>query len=112
MKPPKLTRRLVLEAPLRTVDGAGGFAESWAAQGTVWAEVKAGTGRAADAAGLSVSRVPYRIVLRAAPQGAPSRPVAGQRFVDGARVFRILAVTEADAGAQYLICTAREEVTT
>ena len=110
MKRPELNRKLVLEAPVRSPDGAGGWSESWAALGTVWAAVKAGTGREAEAAGLSISSASYRITVRGAPQGAPSRPVAGQRFIDGARRFRVLAVTEADAGARYLTCFAREEV--
>lgn len=110
MRRPALTRKLILEAPVQAADGAGGFSESWVALGVHWAEVKPGTGREAEAAGLSVSRVPYRITVRAAPQGSPSRPVAGQRFVDALRKFRVIAVTEADPGAKYLVCTAREEV--
>jgi hypothetical protein len=31
------------------------------------------------------------------------------RFRDGARLFRIEAVTEADADARYLLCIASEE---
>ena len=112
MKAPKLTRRLILEAPVQAADGAGGFSENWVALGVQWAEVRAGTGREAGMAGLSVSSVPYRITVRAAPQGAQSRPMAGQRFVDALRKFRVIAVTEADPGAKFLICTAREEVAT
>ena len=64
-----------------------------------------------DAAGQEVvlTSVPYRITLRGSPVGAPSRPVAGQRFRDGSRIFTILAVSEADAVGRYLICAAQEE---
>lgn len=105
-----LTRRLVLETPQRLPDGAGGWVESWAALGTLWAFVKAGRGREAQVAGLSVGQVPYRIVLRAAPEGSPRRVRAGQRLRGGGRVFRVLAVGEADPGARYQTCHAREEV--
>lgn len=110
MRPPQLTRPLVLEAAERAPDGAGGFAETWAPLGTLWAEFRPGTGneRAQDSATLS--QVSVRIVVRAGPVGAPSRPRPDQRFRDGARLWRILAVTEADAAGAYLTCFAREEV--
>lgn len=110
MSAPQLNRPLVLEAMSRVADGAGGFAESWGALGTLWAEVKPGAGR--DAAGEEVVMgvVGYRITLRGAPQGSPARPAPGQRFRDGGRLFAILAVTEADAAGRYLTCFAREEV--
>lgn len=107
---PALNRRLVLEAPERVADGAGGFAVSWVARGTLWAELRPGPGRARGAEGLTLASVPYRITVRAAPQDAPSRPRPEQRFRLGARIFRIVAVTEADAGARYLTCFTREEV--
>ena len=110
MRTPVLNRKLVLEAATQVPDGAGGFSEVWNALGTLWAEITAGTGREVNAGGLSVSSVPCKIKVRAAPIDSPSRPVAGQRFVDGARVFRVLAVAEADKEARYLTCIAREEV--
>lgn len=108
--PVKLTRPLVLEAPERVPDGAGGFAQVWAVRGTLWAEVVARTGREAAGEGASLGRAAYRITVRAAPQGAPSRPVAGQRLRDGARLFAVLAVTESAAGLGYLTLWAEEEV--
>ena len=48
--------------------------------------------------------------MRGAPQGATSRPVPGQRFRVGARLFRVLAVTEREPGGMYLVCETREEV--
>jgi head-tail adaptor len=111
MKEVKLTRKLVLEEPQKVSDGAGGFTEVWLALGVLWADVRAGTGREREAAGLfTVSTVPYRITVRAAPHGAPSRPKPDQRFRDGERLFRIMAVTERDAEGRYLECYAREEV--
>ncbi len=112
MKAPILNRKLVLEAPLRVPDGAGGFAVSWVALGILWAEADARTGREAAGVATPLSRAAYRITVRAAPVGSGSRPFPGQRFRDGARLFNILAVTEADPGARYLICHAEEELAT
>ncbi|OIP87814.1 MAG: phage tail protein [Rhodobacterales bacterium CG2_30_65_12] len=110
MKPPVLHQRLTLEAPVRLADGAGGFAISWEVRGTLWAEIRPGTGRERAAELMTVATTALRIIVRAAPEGAPSRPKPDQRFRAGNRVFRILAVTEADAGARYLVCFAQEEV--
>lgn len=110
MTAPVLNRKLTLEEPVRVPDGAGGFTQSWQVLGELWAEVKPGTGRERAAGFATVSSVAFRITVRAAPDGAPSRPKPDQRFVAGLRIFRILAVTEADHGAQYLTCFAQEEV--
>ncbi|MCB2110652.1 head-tail adaptor protein [Albidovulum sp.] len=107
---PRLNRRLTLEEAQRLPDGAGGQTLSWVALGTLWARLDPGTGRERAGEFATLSSVPYRITVRAAPQGAPSRPKPDQRFRDGARIFRILAVTEDDAGAHYLTCFAQEEV--
>lgn len=105
----RLTRPLLLEARQAVADGLGGLSESWAALGTLWAEVVAGTGREAAGEEVTLASIPYRITVRGAPQGAPSRPKAGQRFRDGGRLFAIVTVTEADAAGRYLTCIAREE---
>ena len=84
---PVLNRRLQLEAPQRTPDGAGGFTETWAAIGTLWAAFEPGSGGERDGDQLTLSRVPYRIIVRGAPVGAPSRPRPEQRFREaGGRV--------------------------
>lgn len=107
-----LNRKIVLEEPVRVLDGAGGHSESWQTLGTLWANIKAGTGRESAGEFVTLSTVPYRIIVRASPQGSASRPRPDQRFRDGVRVFRILAVSEFDAEARYLTCHAREEVLT
>ena len=110
MKPPVLNRKLLLETPDRVPDGAGGYTITWVPLGEHWTEIRPGTGRERALEALTISSLPLRITLRAAPEGAPSRPRPEQRFREGARLFRILAVTEADAGARYLTCFAQEEV--
>lgn len=110
MTRPRMSRSLVLEAPARVADGAGGFTIVWQPLGRLWAEFKPGSGRESAAFAVTVTRVSYRITVRAAPFGAPSRPIAGQRFRDGARIFKINAVAERDADAKYLTCYVLEEL--
>lgn len=110
MTSPRLDRAMVLEDPQRVADGAGGFAVTWVALGTLWAELTPGTGREAAGEEVVKAQVAYRITLRAAPVGSDARPRPEQRLRDGDRVFSILAVTERDPRGQYLTCFAREEV--
>lgn len=109
--PVRLNRALQLEEPSATPDGSGGFSESWTVLGTLWGEVRARSGREQSGIGRARSVVPYIITVRAAPEGAPERPRAGQRFRDGSRLFRILAVADDDPSGRFLSCFAEEEVT-
>lgn len=108
---PVLNRKLVLEAPERLPDGAGGWTRTWVELGRLWAEVKPGAGRERAEEFVTVSSVPCRITVRAAPPGALSRPKPDQRFREAGRIYRIVAVAESDAKGRYLTCHAREEVT-
>jgi head-tail adaptor len=110
MTAPNLNRALVLEAVLRTPDGAGGFTEAWGSLGTLWAEVLPGSGSDVLGEERMLSAVPYRVTVRGAPVGAGSRPKAGQRFREGTRLFHSQAVTERDPDGRHLTCFAREEV--
>lgn len=110
MKPVNLNRHLVLEAPERSPDGAGGYTETWQPIGEIWAEIVARTGRDVVGSTVQQSRTGYKITVRAAPYGAPSRPKPEQRLRDGSRLFRIEAVTEQDVLGRYLTCYAQEEV--
>ncbi len=112
MRAPALTRRLVLEARSDVPDGMGGSDGTWVALGTLWAEVTARSGRETVVAGGESPRQPYRILVRAAPVGAPSRPRTDQRFREGTRIFNIRTVQEADEGARYLACLAEEALST
>lgn len=110
MRAVHLSRRLVLEAPERTSDNAGGFVESWIALGILWADVRLRSGREAAMSMGRSSEADYRIFVRATPHGSPSRPVPGQRFVEGVRRFLIEAVGDSDPKGRYLTCFAREVV--
>ncbi|SHG40208.1 phage head closure protein [Cognatishimia maritima] len=110
MRQPQLNRRMLLESVTRNSDGAGGFVESWVALGHVWAEVKPRSGGERDREDVGVSRLDVKVTVRAAPVGSSQRPNAGQRFREGSRIYRIMAVTEPDISGRYLTCLAREEV--
>ena len=105
-----LSRRLVLEARESLPDGSGGFIVTWREVGTVWADLAARTGREDFVAGQARPRVEYRIMVRGAPAGAPSRPRPDQRFREGERVFNILTVAESDRSGRYLEIRAEEGV--
>lgn len=108
MRDPHLGRKLVLEERVDTPDGRGGFVTVWTVVGTLWANVDARTGTQILVGGRITQKVRYRIIVRAAPVGAPSRPRPDQRFREGARVFTIVAVSEYDPDARYLECWAEE----
>ncbi|EAQ01248.1 head-tail adaptor, putative [Pseudooceanicola batsensis HTCC2597] len=105
-----LNRLLKLEDPQRVPDASGGFTEVWVELGEVWADVTARTGRGTEYGQVATGRTAYRIVVRGAPVGVVSRPQAGQRFREGARLFRIEAVAERDPQGRFLTCFATEEV--
>lgn len=109
MKAPRLSRRLVLEAPERLSDGAGGYVNGWAPRGVLWAEVVPRTGGETAQTGAPISRMRYRINVRGAPVGSTARPAAQQRFREGDRIFTIEAVTERDPEGRYLTCFAQED---
>ncbi|THH38309.1 head-tail adaptor protein [Aliishimia ponticola] len=107
---PQLNRRLSLETPQKVPDGAGGYNTIWVALGVLWATCEARTGRERGEGGAPVSAVTYKITVRAAPVGSPSRPRPEQRFREGTRIFNIRAVIESETDGMYLTCLAEEEV--
>ncbi len=106
----RLLRRLELEDRRTVPDGSGGRETGWVALGSVWADISARSAREDFIAALDRPRVRYRILVRAAPFGAPSRPQPEQRFREGSRIFDILTVTEHDAAGRYLEILAEEGV--
>lgn len=105
----RLNRKLVLEDRGGAPDGAGGREAGWVPLGTHWAELRAGSGRFERGEADPRSRVPYRAFIRSLPQDAPSRPKAGQRFVEGARIYLIRSVADVTTDARYLVCALDEE---
>lgn len=99
-----LRRRLTLELPVATPDGAGGRTLAWQAAGEVFAEVepRRRTERVED--GRLAGVVTHRITLRRRDDVA-----GGCRFRDGVRVFRVLTVEDADPARRFLRCRTEEE---
>lgn len=104
----RLNRRFILEAPADAPDGAGGWTRNWVPLGVHWGEMTPLSAREPVAGERQESRVTHRIAIRAAPEGAPSRPRSNQRFRLGSRVFGVKAVYESDGGYRYLTCLVEE----
>ena len=105
---PKLSQRLVLEAPARIADGGGGWQVTWTELGTHWAELRPVSGRERVSGVREVSRVTHRVMVRSAPVGSTRRPKPEQRFRQGERLFNIRGVADADHRGAYLTCWVEE----
>jgi head-tail adaptor len=92
--PGQLKTRLQIQAPVETDDGQGGVARSYTTLTTAWAQVTPvslrgnGTNVEADAEGATAK---YRILLR-----SNFVLTLQHRLVDGARIYRIAAIRDAD----------------
>ena len=91
-----LNRRLALEAPVESGDGAGGVVRSYETTATLWARVAPVSARGDVAADSLGAVLRHRIVIRARG-GITTR----HRLRDGARIYRIVAVRES-AGRRFL----------
>lgn len=105
MKAPRLNRAFVLEAPLQVSDGAGGYVREWQPLGIHWQRLR----RALAVRRPRLLRLFPAFRIGSSPQGASSRPVAGQRFREGNRIFNITAVAEQGGDGRFLTCHALEE---
>jgi SPP1 family predicted phage head-tail adaptor len=84
-----LNRRLVLEAPAETDNGAGGVTRLYNLVTTLWAQVVPLSARADVSAGSLGAALRYRIVIR-----ARTGITTQHRFQDGTRIYRVIAVRE------------------
>jgi SPP1 family predicted phage head-tail adaptor len=89
--PGRLNRRLALEAPAETPDGAGGVVRTYDIVATLWASVEPVSSRGAVEAGALGATVTHRIRIRFLPD-----ITVRHRFRDGARVFRIVSLRVRD----------------
>jgi SPP1 family predicted phage head-tail adaptor len=85
----ELNRRLVLEAPSESDDGAGGVTRLYDVVTTLWAQVLPLPARAEVAADSLGAAARYRIVVR-----RRADITLRHRLIDGAHTYRILAITE------------------
>jgi len=100
--PGDLNRRLLLEAPVESPDGAGGVTRLYDVVTTLWAQVVPLTSRADVLAATAGGVVRYRIVVRAGPD-----IMTRYRFQDGARIYQIVA-TRPSADRRFLAIDAEE----
>jgi SPP1 family predicted phage head-tail adaptor len=88
-QPGDLNRRLTLQAPNDSDDGAGGVARSYATVARVWAQLMPQPMRADVAADSLGAALRYRIVIRARDDVTTKH-----QFGDGATVYRVVAARE------------------
>ena len=100
--PGDLNRRLVLEAPVETADGAGGVTRGYTPVMTLWASVEPVSARntvIADAPGATVT---HRIVIR-----RRAAVTTRHRLVEGTAIYRIVTLRD-DATRRFLVIGAEE----
>jgi len=100
--PGELNRRLALQAPVETDDGAGGVTRTYETVTTLWAQVTPLAARADVAAGSLGAVLRTAIVVR-----ARGDITTAHRFTEGARVYRVIAVRES-ADRRFLAIDAEE----
>ena len=100
--PGELNRRLVLEAPAETADGAGGVTVTYGAVATLWAKVEPVSARSVVVADAPGATVTHRITVR-----SYALITTRHRFTEGARVYRIVTLRE-DATRRFLVIGAEE----
>jgi SPP1 family predicted phage head-tail adaptor len=101
--PGALDRRLALEAPMETPDGAGGVVRTYDTVATLWASVEPVAARGEVVAAQLGATVTHRIVVR-----HRADLTTRHRLRDGARLFRIVTVRE--RGKRFLDIQAEERV--
>jgi SPP1 family predicted phage head-tail adaptor len=100
--PGELNRRLVLEAPVESADGAGGVTRGYATVMTLWASVEPVSARGAVVADAPGATVTHRIVMR-----RRAAVTTRHRFVDGATVYRVVTLRD-DAPRRFLVIGAEQ----
>lgn len=103
--PGLLNRRLALEEPVETPDGAGGVTRTYAAIATLWAQVTPVSSRGGIEAEKLGGAVTHRIRIRRAPD-----ITTRHRFRDGAIVYRIVSLRDPDGRGRFLESEAEERV--
>jgi SPP1 family predicted phage head-tail adaptor len=98
-----LGRRLVLEQPVATPDGAGGMVIAFAPLATVWAEVRWISGDERFVAGRPEQAARHAITLR-----WRGDVTAGMRFVGDGAVFGIVSAGDPTGERRRLVCQCEE----
>lgn len=102
IQPGELNRRLTLEAPLESDDGAGGVTRAYQAAARLWARIVPLAARPAAAAD-SLGQVRRMTVIIRMRDDVSTR----HRLREGARVYRVLATRPSEDG-RFLVIDAEE----
>jgi SPP1 family predicted phage head-tail adaptor len=103
--PGLLNRRVVLEAPVESADGAGGVTRGFEAVATLWVSVTPiSAARQIEAQRLG-ARITHRLHLRYS-QDITTR----HRFRDGDRIYRIASLRDRDGSRRFLEIEAEERI--
>jgi SPP1 family predicted phage head-tail adaptor len=102
MAPGELNRRLSLEAPVESADGAGGVTRGYAPVMTLWAKVEPVSARGVVVADAPGATITHRITLR-----RRSAVTTAHRFVEGTTVYRIITLRD-DATRRFLVIGAEQ----
>ena len=97
-----LNRRLVLEAPVESEDGAGGVTRRYDVVTTLWAQVVPLSASFEFTAANLGGKIRHRIIVR-----SRADITTRHRFQDGARTYRILAAHQS-ADRRFLEIEAEE----
>jgi SPP1 family predicted phage head-tail adaptor len=99
----RLRHRLTLETAIRTPDGGGGAAETWATVGQVWGQIRPTGGSESFDADAIAGRISHEITLRYRADVVPA-----MSLVFGSRRFEIMAIIGIDERRQWLKCLCME----
>jgi SPP1 family predicted phage head-tail adaptor len=95
--PGQLNRRLLLEAPAITPDGAGGVVRTYQTLTTVWAALLPVSARREVVADGGGSTATHRVIIRSGPE-----VTTRHRFRAGTRIFTILSLHDRDGEGRFL----------
>lgn len=100
-----LFRRLTVERPVDTPDGAGGATRTWIAVGSVWGHIATQSGSETVAADQGQQRLTHRITIR-----WRGDVTAEMRLRIAGRTFSIIAVLDREDRTRFLECLTQEEI--
>lgn len=99
----ELNRRLTLQEPVETADGAGGVTRTYADVTTLWASVVPVSARYDIVAAGAGATVTHRITIRSGVD-----ITTRHRFTEGARIYQVVDVRDEDASRRFRVIHAEE----
>lgn len=101
----ELRWRLTLQAPVEAADGAGGTMRSYVDVMTLWAKVEPVAARYDVVGAAAGATITHRIVIRRGPE-----VTTRHRLLEGARIYRVVAVRDEDSSRRFRLIHAEEQV--